>query len=116
MHSLHPPRRHLLLQGKESDGDKFEKVLSRITLPGKLRRDSEQLQVQDCGGFRMNFRIGGEHLGGLLNGDHQHKPGVPGQELDPDLSDQLRRHHHRGTRMLHPDYGSRDLSGRIGNH
>ncbi len=44
-------RRHLLLQGKESDGDKFEKVLSRITLPGKLRCDSEQLQIQDRGGF-----------------------------------------------------------------
>jgi hypothetical protein len=32
---MHPPGRHLLLQGKESDGDKFENVLFRITLPGK---------------------------------------------------------------------------------
>ncbi len=39
-----PPRRHLLFQLKESDGDKFEKVLLRITLPGKLRRNSKYLQ------------------------------------------------------------------------
>ena len=41
---------------------------------------------------------------------------VSDQEFDPDPSDQLRRHHHSGTSMLHPDCESRDLSGRIGNN
>jgi hypothetical protein len=77
------------------------------------RRDSKQLQIQGCGGFRADFRIGRKYLGGILNGYHQHQPGVPSQEHDPDPPNQLRRHSHSGARMLHPDYGSRDLSGRI---
>jgi hypothetical protein len=32
---------------------------------------------------------------------------------NPDTPDQLRRHGHGRTRMLHPDHGSRDLSGQI---
>ena len=111
-----PPRRHLLLQGKESDGDKFEKVLPRLTLPGKLRRNPEQLQIQDRRGFRENFRTGREHLGGLFHRNHQHEPGLPSQEFNPDPPDQLRWHGHHWTRMLHPDDGPRDLSGRIGDH
>jgi len=33
-----PPWRHLLLQGKESDGDKFAKVMPRLIVSGKCRR------------------------------------------------------------------------------
>jgi len=36
--------------------------------------------------------------------------GVPSHEHDPDLPEQLRRHGYGRTRMLHSDYGSRDLS------
>jgi hypothetical protein len=105
-----PPRRHLLLEGKESDGDKSEKVLLRLTLPGKCWSNPEHMQIQGCWGFRTDFRIGRKQLGGLLHWDHQNEPGVPGQEHDPDMKDQLRRHGHSRTRMLHPDYRSRDLS------
>jgi hypothetical protein len=43
--------------------------------------------------------------------NHQHKLGIPGQEHNPDMPQQL-----KSTRLLHPDHGSHDLSGRIRNN
>jgi hypothetical protein len=38
-----------------SDGDKFEKVLPRLTLPGQLRSYPDYMQIQGRGSFRMDF-------------------------------------------------------------
>jgi hypothetical protein len=58
----------------------------------------------------MDFRISRELLGFLLHRNLQHEPGMSGQEHDPDMPDQLRRHDHSRTGMLHPDQWSHDLS------
>jgi hypothetical protein len=86
------PQRHLLLQGKESDGDKFEKVLLMLALPGQCRSYPDCMQIQGCGSFRADFRTSGKHLGSLLKGINQHKPGFPGQEHNPDLPNHFWRH------------------------
>ncbi len=52
-------------------------------------------------------------MGGILNENHQHQPGVPSQKHDPDTPNHLRGHSHSGTRMLHPDVISADESETI---
>jgi hypothetical protein len=39
------------------------------------------------------FKLEENTWGGLLHRNHQHEPGMPGQEHDPDTPDQLRRHY-----------------------
>jgi len=92
--------------------DKFEKVLPSLTLPGQRRSYPDHMQIQGSGSFRSDFGTSRKHLCSLLHRNNQHEPGMPGQEHDPDMPDQLRRYSYSGTRLLHPNQGSRDLGRR----
>jgi len=85
---LPPPQRYLLLQGKESNGDKLEMIMLRHPLPSKCKSNPDNLQVQGCRGPGEDLRAGREH-----NWNHWHQPGVPNQELDQNKADQIWRRH-----------------------
>ncbi len=57
------PWGHFPLQRKEGDGNKFEKIMLRSTLPGQLECNLIKLLIQDCRGKRENFWTFGKHPG-----------------------------------------------------
>ncbi len=67
---LFSPQGHILLQGKEGDGNQFEKIISSSTIPGQLRYNPIQLPVQDCRSHRENCQIIRKHLDNVLHQDH----------------------------------------------
>ncbi len=74
---LPSPWWHLLLQREEDDGNKFEKIMPRSTVPSQLGSNSIQLLVQNCRSQRENLWIIWEHLGSVLHQTYQHQRGVP---------------------------------------
>ena len=68
------------------------------------------VQIQGCQGHRENHWAGWKQVGHILNRNNQHKAGVSNEEHYPDLTDQIRQHSFDRSRMLHLDYGSRDLT------
>ncbi len=52
-----PPLRYFLLQGKESDGDNFEKAMPTSTLPGKCWGRPVNIQVQGAQAQEKIFEL-----------------------------------------------------------
>ncbi len=107
-----PPRRHLLLQLKEIDGGKFEKVMPMITVlemievTWKFKVAKAQEKI-----FELVETTWAIYSTGIFDINQ-----VCPKKHDPNLTHQIQWHHFHRQGLLHPHHGSRDLGRQIWNN